>query len=140
MKLVGEVDFDIDTDLQKIKRTIEGTISSLAGHKPPGGTDTARIYFIEPPDLPLAVFDKVPIDLYIKIILARGMTLKDGSFPELIKVAGFEGDECVNAVWISIPSLIYSTLLLSEYLVTDLGFFHEHVNEKVSRLLSKEED
>ncbi|MCL4873087.1 hypothetical protein KJ039_03295 [bacterium] len=144
MEFIKEVNFNLDEDLRKIAATIEGRLVSLAANKPPSDSETVRVYLIEPPALPLAVFDRVPYNLYLDSFLCSDMTLADGSSPELIRLAAFDGDECLGAGWISVPAVIWTSILLAEHLVTDLKFFHQYARDqlalKLSRRGSPEED
>lgn len=137
MQLTSNVNFDITKDLSIIEATIEGKMTSMAAHLPPGENNFVRMYLVEPPNIPLAVFADVPYDLYIQIVLGRDITLKDGSNPAMIKVAAFDGKECLVATDISVPSVIWATLLLAPYSVADLSFFRDYACGKLALLLSE---
>lgn len=137
MEFINEVDFDLDEDLRKIKATAEGRLVSLAANRPPSDSETVRVYLIEPPAIPLAVFDRVPYELFTRAFMGSAMPFNNGSNPSLVRLAAFDGDECLGAGWISIPAVIWTSILLAEHLVTDQRFFQEYARDQLRLALSR---
>lgn len=137
MKFIKHVAFNTEADMEQIVGISEGKLISFAAHQIQSKSDSLRIYLVTMDHVPIAVFDGVPEDLFLKILCARSSTFNDNQNPNLIRVAAFDGDNCTVVNWISIAPAIWASLILSEYLVTDLRFF---LNEGTRNFLEKIHD
>ncbi|MBZ0155390.1 MAG: hypothetical protein K8I29_04140 [Alphaproteobacteria bacterium] len=114
---IGQVDLHFTEDMKVIRAAIQGKIVPFRSSKPGARNRKVRVYLLEPPDTPVAVFDAVPYDVYYSEWANRGRRKHAGAAPGHICIAAFTGKRFLGIEWVDTPALMRLAILLAPYFI-----------------------
>ncbi|MFO0753730.1 MAG: hypothetical protein U0411_10465 [Thermodesulfovibrionales bacterium] len=111
----GQVDMHFTEDMRVIRAAIEGKVIPFRSTEPGPRSRKVRVYLLEPPDTPVAVFDAVPYEVYYSEWASRGGKTSGGATPGHICIAAFTGRRFLGIEWVDTPVFMRLAILLAPY-------------------------
>lgn len=136
IRFTKEISFDVVSDLRIINALNANKLAILQNVAIDQDTPI-RIYIFDPDGKPFIIFDGVP---YVIFVGMWGPNLKGepkwDSFP-CLNLAAFAGPACIETGDVSVKSIVFLCLELSEYSVINPcdpdGSFHDAVKRVIER-------
>ncbi|MCC6347652.1 MAG: hypothetical protein IT388_10740 [Nitrospirales bacterium] len=114
-----QVDMHFTEDMKVIRAAIQGKVIPFRSSKPSARNRKVRVYLLEQPDTPVAVFDAVPYEVYYSEWASRGRSANVGATPGTICIAAFTGRRFLGVEWVDTPALMRLAILLAPYFIVN---------------------